>query len=117
MKAEVVLRDDFLFDDLQDLVESEMPRYASEAATGMHFSDPRLMADAVGRAGNVCASLGLPLRNHFKRVYRCDHTGVYTDWKLSDLAFRLVCLNGDCCSTQVANLQMLMLQQLRGEEK
>jgi hypothetical protein len=105
METAVILIDDY--DSITD--ESGLRYFASDAAQEMGFSGPEELQEAVLRAGNLCLAQGLPLKQNFKRIYRCTENGVYCDWKLSVLAYRLVCLNGYTLNPRVAALQVKLL--------
>jgi len=76
--------------------------YASEAATEMEFESMEELHDSVKRAMEFCVSAGIPLKGNFQRVYKCFDDGISYDWKLSQLGYRLVCLNGKPSNSNVA---------------
>jgi hypothetical protein len=111
MAISLILHDDErFFEPEEENDESVLVGYASDAAQEMNFKDPYMLEDAITRAGNVCVASGKPVRKHFKRIYRCTSDGVYCDWKLSQFAYTLVCLNGDSLSPRVAEMQLRLLQ-------
>lgn len=76
--------------------------YASEAAAEMEFDSFEELHDSVKRAMEFCLSAGIPIKGNFQRVYKCYDDGISYDWKLSQLGYRLVCLNGNPANSNVA---------------
>jgi len=60
---------------------------------------------AVGRAMAACASIGIPVIDHFKSVYRGDEGDQVSDTKLSRFACYLIAMNGDPGKVEVAQAQ------------
>jgi hypothetical protein len=84
--------------------------YASEAAKEMEFEDVLEFHEAVKRSMELCLQVGIPLNGNFKQIYKCAYDGVEPDWKLSALAYRMVCLNGGSSNANVARLQIELLK-------
>lgn len=61
---------------------------------------------AVERAMTVCHAARIPLRANFRQVYTCYNGAMICDWRLSDLARRLVLLNADPDNPFMAKLQI-----------
>jgi hypothetical protein len=76
--------------------------YASEAALEMEFDSMEELHDSVKRAMEFCLSAGIPIKGNFQRVYKCFDDGITYDWKLSPLAYRLVCFSGKPSNPNVA---------------
>jgi hypothetical protein len=96
---------------LNELVrELNLVYYASEAAERMEFGDVDELHDAVKRAMEICTHAGLPLEANFKRIYKCSYHGITYDWKVSVLAFHLICLNGDPGNENTAHMQVDLLR-------
>ena len=84
--------------------------YASEAAKEMEFEDVSEFHNAVKRSMELCLQAGIPLNGNFKQIYKCAFDGIEADWKLSVLAYRMVCLNGGSTNGNVARLQIELLK-------
>lgn len=76
--------------------------YATEAASEMEFNSIEELQDSVKRSMEFCLSAGIPVKGNFQRVYKCFDEGITYDWKLSQLGYRLVCLNGKPSNSTVA---------------
>lgn len=97
--------------DLTELAaERNLLYYASEAADQMSFESLDELQGAVERAMQVCQAGGLSIKTNFKRVFKCSSSGLVFDWKLSELAYCLVRLNGDASNPRVARLQIGLLK-------
>lgn len=92
------------------LKELNLICYASEAAREMGFEDVAEFHEAVKRAMELCLHAGIPLEGNFRRVYKCSYDGIEYDWKLSVLAYRLVCLNGGSSNPNVARMQIELIK-------
>jgi hypothetical protein len=98
-------------DVLRDQIrEHNLIYFASEAAAKMEFADIEEFQEAVKRAMELCLHAGIPLDMHFKRIYKCSFAGIIYDWKLSVLAFELVCLNGSAANPNVARMQIELVK-------
>jgi hypothetical protein len=84
--------------------------YASEAVTEMGFDSPEELHDSVKRSMEFCLSAGIPIKGNFQRVYKCFNDRVMYDWKLSVLAYRLVCLSGKSSNPNVARLIIQLIK-------
>ncbi len=84
--------------------------YASEAATEMEFDSLEELHGSVKRAMELCLSAGIPIKGNFQRVYKSSVDGIVYDWKLSVLAYRLVCLNGKSSNPTVARLAIKLIK-------
>ncbi len=96
---------------IEQLKELNLVRYASDAAAEMEFDGIDELTDAIKRATEICIHAGIPLEGNFRRVYLCSGEGIVYDWKLSVLAYRLVCVNGWTSNPNVARLQIDLLKQ------
>ena len=100
-----------LVDETDDLLkELNLVYYGSEAAIEMGFEDVCEFHDSVKRAMELCFQAEIPLEGNFKRIYKCSIEGIEYDWKLSVLAYKLVCLNGSIYNPKVARLQIELLK-------
>ena len=84
--------------------------YASEAAMEMEFDSLEELHESVKHAMELCMSAGIPIKGNFQRVYKCFEDGLTYDWKLSLLAYRLVCLNGKSSNPMVARLMIQLIK-------
>lgn len=84
--------------------------YASEAASQMKFGSIDELQDSVKRAMDLCLSAGVPIKGNFQRVYKGFDSGLTNDWKLSLLAYHLVCLNGNSSNPNVAHLIIQLIK-------
>lgn len=90
--------------------EHNLTHNASEAAEEMEFEDVSEFHNAVERTMKLCLQAGIPLEGNFKRIYKCSCDGITYDFKLSVLAYRMVCLNGGSSNSNVARLQIELLK-------
>lgn len=95
---------------LEQLTDFNLVAYASDAALEMGFRDKEELKTAIRRAMEACTHAGISVVGNFRRVYMCSAAGVVYDWKLSALAYRLVCLNGSPANPRVARLQVALLK-------
>ncbi|MEW6468777.1 MAG: damage-inducible protein D [Bacteroidota bacterium] len=94
----------------EKLAHLSLVRYASEAAGEMGFGSVEELHHSVKRAMEICLSAGILLKGNFQRVYSCSDQGIVYDWKLSLLAYKLVCLCGYSCNPQVAALTIELVR-------
>lgn len=95
---------------MKQLKELSLVAYASEAAKEMGFSNNEEMVKAVQRSIRICENSGVPTEGNFKPVYKCSADGIEFDWKLSSLAYNLVCINGESINPKVAHKQIELLK-------
>lgn len=93
------------------LLERNLIYRASELSR-FGLSDPEDLRQAVQRAIHVCISAGIPVRQNFSPLYAADESGIFCDWKLSELGKRLVLLNANTSNQYVAHLQMKIINSL-----
>lgn len=84
--------------------------YASEAAKEMEFEDVLEFHEAVKRAMKLCMQVGLKIDENFMQIYKCTPGEIIYDWKLSPIAYYLVCVNGESNNPNVAQLQVQMIK-------
>lgn len=94
------------------IVESQLTHYASDLYPELGVENDTLFIDSLNRAQQVCATLKLPVKEHFKKVYRFAEGDVYCDYKLSHTAYILVSINGDVSRRNVARIQMELVKYL-----
>jgi hypothetical protein len=76
----------------------------------MGFNSVEELDDSVKRGMELCLSAGIPIKGNFHRVYKCFDDGLTRDWKLSVLAYQLVCLNGKSFNPNVARLTIQLIK-------
>lgn len=103
--------DNFLHKIAEQLIDHNLLYYATEASCEMEFETEEELLNAVHRAMELCISVGLPVNEHFKPIYKSCPDGIHFDWKLSVLAYQLVKLNGEPSNHHVAELQIQLLKQ------
>lgn len=94
--------------------ELNLLRYASEAVKEMEFDSLEEMHESVKRAMKLCLAAGVPIKGNFRRVYKSFADGIMYDWKLSLLAYKLVCISGKYSNPNVAfmNIQLIKNEHL-----
>jgi len=99
---------DFIF----AVKDSKLKHYASDLFPELEMIDEELFNYSLQRAQKVCATMNLPIHEHFKKVYRTSENNIYCDYKLSHIAYLLVSINGDVSSRKVAEIQMRLVNTL-----
>lgn len=84
--------------------------YASEAASEMEFDSIDELHESIKRAMDLCLSAEIPIKGNFQRVYKSFNSELTYDWKLSLLAYKLVCLNGKSSNPNVAKLTIQLIK-------
>lgn len=97
-------------DFLEQLKELNLVKYASDAAAEMEFDSAGELNETVKRAMELCILAGIPVEGNFRRIYMCSQEGIVYDWKLSLLAYRMVCINGWSSNSHVAKMQIDLLK-------
>lgn len=98
---------DYFLEQMKDL---NLIYYASDLAREMEFEGPIELDEAVKRSMELCRQANIPIDFNFKRVYKSSYDGITYDWKLSVLAYRLVCINGGTFNPHVAQMQIELLK-------
>lgn len=99
---------DYFLEQMKDI---NLIYYASEAADEMEFENAEEMHDAVKRSIELCLQANIPVDFNFKRIYTSSNEGIRYDWKLSVLAYRMVCLNGGSFNPNVARMQIKLIKE------
>lgn len=99
---------DFIF----AVKDAKLKHYASDLFPELEMINEELFNHSLQRAQKVCATLNIPVHEHFKRVYRTSENKIYCDYKLSHIAYILVSINGDVSSKKVAKIQMELVNTL-----
>lgn len=104
----------FLADFLRAIIDTKLKHYASDLYPELESFDENIFNNSLKRAQQVCATLDLPIHEHFKKVYRTFGNHIYCDYRLSHTAYLLVSINGDVGSKRVAQVQMELVNQILG---
>ena len=96
-------------------IDSNMRHYASEVIELVEIGKEEELQGAMLRAREACRVMGIPLENHFKKVYRDAEHEVVCDYKLSPLAFGLVCINANPTNRNIAQIQVELVKKLLGQ--
>ncbi|MAU25907.1 MAG: hypothetical protein CMH48_05815 [Muricauda sp.] len=94
------------------LIASDLS-YSLDKLRRYGFSGDQELSLAVKRALQICATLGLDTRKHFRYIYIVDlaERCVYREWRASKFGFYLVLCNGNPKNPFVGALQMEMLKE------
>lgn len=82
--------------------------YASEFVSDFELEVHHLEA-AVDRAILACESLNIPSYFHFRKIYRVDENGIYSDWKMSPYGCYLTLINADPSNAMIARFQSSLI--------
>jgi hypothetical protein len=100
-----------VIDEFAEKMETlNLLHYASEAATEMEFDSLEELHNSVKYAMELCLSAGIPIKGNFQRVYKSFDDGLTYDWKLSVLAYKLVCIHGSSSNPHVARLTIQLIK-------
>jgi len=94
------------------LVNTQLKHYASDLFPELEVVDEGTFNQGLVRAQQVCATMNIPLHEHFKKVYRTDGNRIYCDYRLSHTAYLLVGMNSDVGSKKVAKIQFELVKKL-----
>ncbi len=121
MLVKIIDRDDIyqfkgLLEFIDAVIDSNMRHYATEIIEMVEMGKEDELIEAMRRAQEACRIMNIPIDKHFKKVYRDnpDHR-VICDYKLSPLAFGLVCINANPSNKNIARIQIEMIKRLLGE--
>ena len=92
-----------LVDEFAEKLEMlNLIHYASEAVDEMEFDSFEELHESVKRAMGIFITAKIPIKGNFQRVYKSYAEGITYDWKLSELAYKLVCISGSPANANVA---------------
>lgn len=100
----------FVDDFVEKIATLNLLYYAMDAANEMEFDSIEEVQEAVKRAMELCISAEISLKENFQRVYKSSYDGILNDWRLSSLAYKLVCLSGRSSNPNVARLTILYVK-------
>ncbi|GIV34293.1 MAG: hypothetical protein KatS3mg031_1828 [Chitinophagales bacterium] len=98
------------FEDFLDSIIEQQLRYFASQLRFMGIHDPATIEHSVSRAMMVCKAAQIPLRENFKSVYICTENSIKRDWRLSELAMKLVIINSDITKPMVAETQVWLVK-------
>ena len=104
-----------LLEFIDAVIDSDMRHYASEIIEMVEMGREQELLEAMQRAQTACQTMNIPIEQHFKKVYRESHQNVVCDYKLSPLAFGLICINANPANKNIARIQIEMINKLLGE--
>ncbi len=101
-----------LLEFIDAAIDSNMRHYASEIIELVEMGKEEELRGAMMRAQEACRVMDIPLENHFKKIFRDAEHSVVCDYKLSPLAFGLVCINASPANKNIARIQVEMIKKL-----
>ncbi len=105
-----------LLEFIDAVIDSNMRHYASEIIELVEMGNEKEIINAMIRAQDACRALDIPVEEHFKKVYRDDlQHRVICDYKLSPLAFGLICINANPKNKNIARIQVELINKLLGK--
>lgn len=107
-----ILFSEFIHNPINEFIEAMhlygLRCYASEFVSDFEMESMD-MEKAVERAILACHAMNIPAYFHFRKIYRVDESGVYTDWKLSHYGCYLTLVNADPSNKLVARFQSSLI--------
>jgi hypothetical protein len=110
--SEDIYRFHGLLEFIDAVIDSNMRHYASEIIEIVEIGREEELLEALKRAQDACRVLNIPLDKHFKKVYRESKHNIVCDYKLSPLAFGLICINANPVNKNIARIQIEMIKRL-----
>ncbi len=101
-----------LLEFIDAAIDSNMRHYASEIIEMVEMGKEEELMEAMLRAQEAIRAMGIPVENHFKKIYRESRHNVICDYKISPLAFGLICINANPSNKNVARIQIEMINKL-----
>ncbi|HEY4798961.1 MAG TPA: hypothetical protein VII99_07790 [Bacteroidia bacterium] len=95
---------------IEKMASLNLQYYASSAASEMEFDSEEELHESVKRAMELCLTAGSPIKGNFQRIYKSSADGILYDWKLSELAYKLVCLSGKSDNPCVARMTIDLIR-------
>ena len=99
-------------DDFSKAVTDTELRYYASSLIELGIGSMDEIHGAIGRAMQICNALHVPARSHFKVIYLYKNGTLITDWRLSEMARKLILLNADPANPVVAKIQLRLLNGL-----
>jgi len=100
------------YDDIFEYIpffQVPLRHLASELFDEFGIRDEEELDNNLKKAFEVCCTLHIPIKEHFKKVYLYAQGQIHTDWLLSDMASYLLLLNGNTRNHVVAKAQMYLV--------
>jgi hypothetical protein len=93
----------------ENILNLGLKNYASDAANEMGFDSLDELYASVRRAMDICVAAEIPIRGNFQRICKSTEMGLVFDWKLSPIAYKLVCLSGKPSNPMVGCMTIQLL--------
>ena len=84
--------------------------YASELLSRLMQSDDFDFDASIRKAIAVLRLTGIPVQQHFSCIYRSDIMGTKRDWKLSELASRLIVISSEPANKEIEKIQDALMK-------
>ncbi len=102
----------FIGDFIRRLTEYRMNRYASEIFQLLELETEKQFADALEKTIEVLQKAGIPAEHHIMPVYKDVRQTLIADYKLSPLAFGLLCMHVEPVNEKIARLRVEWIKKL-----
>ncbi len=107
-----ILFSELMYSPINEFIEAVhiygLKCYASDFVSDFDLEAHHLEV-AVERAILACQALNIPSYFHFRKIYRVDDGGVYSDWKLSPYGCYLTLINADPSNIMIARFQSSLI--------
>jgi len=90
----------------KDYINSRLNYFSSEIMEMLEIADPGEVSMAMKRTFQTFDTLGIPLEQNCKKIYRSDGKNLVVDWKISALASYLIIINCKPTNVMVARAQL-----------
>lgn len=90
-----------------------LKHYASDVAREAEFVSDEELENAVKKSMQVCRAMQIPIKEHFRLLVKSTPYGSEYDWKISDLGYALIYLNGNGDNPHVAEMQLHLLKKMK----
>lgn len=86
--------------------------YASELLCSLLHSADFDLDISIRKAITILRLTGIPVHEHFSRVYRSGSSGIKYDWKLSELACSLIIMSYESPNAEIEEFQRALMDYL-----
>ena len=93
--------------------QAKLKYYASEVMEKLGYADKEDYTTTLNRTFQICNSLGIPIKQNFRQVYRTNGNKTSVDYKISSIACYLLVINGDPFNPNVAKAQLLFASSIK----
>jgi hypothetical protein len=97
---------------LRRLSDMRYRYYASDLLKSYLHAQKGSIEESIRRAIAIMRLTGIPVQEHFQRIYRSDTQGITGDWRLSELACCLIILSFDESNQSAYQIQQSFLRYL-----